>query len=65
MKTQVISEIVSEYMVKDVTVSDEEVEEYYNTNIDEYTTSPSATAEHILFVSENEDKDAADAEALA
>ena len=65
MKTQVIGEIVSEYMVKDVTVSDEEVEEYYNNNIDEYTTSPSATAEHILFVSENEDKDAADAEALA
>ena len=65
MKTQVISEIVSEYMVKDVTVSDEEVEEYYNNNIDEYTTSPSAETKHILFVSENEDKDAADAEALA
>ena len=65
MKTQVIGEIVSEYMVKDVTVSDEEVEEYYNNNIDEYTTSPSAETKHILFVSENEDKDAADAEALA
>ena len=44
MKTQVISEIVTEY---------------------NYTTKPSATANHILFKSDNEDKDAADAEALA
>ena len=65
MKTQVISEIVYDYMVKDVTVSDEEVQEYYDTNIEEYTISPSATAEHILFVSENEDEAAADAEAFA
>ena len=65
MKTQVISEIVTEYMTKDVTISDEEVEQYYNTNIANYTTKPSATANHILFKSNNEDKDAADAEALA
>ena len=65
MKTQVISEIVTEYMTKDVTISDEEVEQYYNTNIANYTTNPSATANHILFKSDNEDKDAADAEALA
>ena len=65
MKTQVISEIVTEYMTKDVTISDEEVEQYYNTNIANYTTKPSATANHILFKSDNEDKDAADAEALA
>ena len=65
MKTQVISEIVTEYMTKDVTISDQEVEEYYNTNIANYTTKPSATANHILFKSDNEDKDAADAEALA
>ena len=65
MKTQVISEIVTEYMTKDVTISDEEVEEYYNTNIANYTTKPSATANHILFKSNNEDKEAADAEALA
>ena len=65
MKTQVISEIVTEYMTKDVTISDEEVEQYYNTNIANYTTKPSATVNHILFKSNNEDKDAADAEALA
>ncbi|MCQ2969114.1 MAG: peptidylprolyl isomerase [Clostridium sp.] len=65
MKTQVISEIVSEDMVKDVTVSDEEVQEYYDNNTDKYTTKPSATTKHILFASKNEDKEAADAEALA
>ena len=57
MKTQVISEIVTEYMTKDVTISDEEVEKYYNTNIANYTTKPSATANHILFKSNNEDID--------
>lgn len=65
MKTQVISEIVYEYMVKDVAVTDEEVQKYYDDNIDKYTTSPSAKAQHLLFASQNEDKDAADAEALA
>ena len=67
MKTQVISEIVTEDIVKDVTVSDEEVQEYYDNNIDEFTTSPSATVQHILFASNNKDADeeTKKAEALA
>ena len=54
MKTQVISEIVTEYMTKDVTISDEEVEQYYNTNIANYTKNPGANAKHILFETEEE-----------
>ena len=47
---------VKEAMVKDVTVSDEEVEKYYNDNINKYTVKAGANAKHILF--ENEAQDA-------
>ena len=49
---------VKEAMVKDVTVSDEEVEKYYNDNIDKYTVKAGANAKHILFETEEEAQDA-------
>lgn len=49
---------VKEAMVKDATVSDEEVEQYYNDNIDKYTTKPGANAKHILFETEEEAQEA-------
>lgn len=49
---------VIDAITKDVTVSDEEVEKYYNDNIDKYTTKPGANAKHILFETEDEAKDA-------
>ncbi|MDU4884052.1 peptidylprolyl isomerase [uncultured Clostridium sp.] len=45
---------VKEAMTKDVTVTDEEVEQYYNDNIDKYTTKAGANAKHILFETEEE-----------
>ena len=49
---------VKEAMVKDVTVSDEEVEKYYNDNINKYTVPAGANAKHILFENEEEAQDA-------
>lgn len=49
---------VKEAMVKDVTVSDEEVEKYYNDNINKYTVKAGANAKHILFENEEEAQDA-------
>ena len=49
---------VKEAMVKDVTVSDEEIEQYYNDNIDKYTVKAGANAKHILFETEEEAQDA-------
>ena len=48
---------VKEAMIKDVTVSDEEIEQYYNDNIDKYTVKAGANAKHILFETEEEPKD--------
>ena len=45
-------------MIKDVTVSDEEIEQYYNDNIDKYTVKAGANAKHILFETEEEAQDA-------
>lgn len=45
---------VKEAIIKDVTVTDEEVEQYYNDNIDKYTVKAGANAKHILFKTEEE-----------
>lgn len=58
MENQVIRQIVIEDIIKDVTVSDEEIEKYYNENIEKYTTKPSASAKHILYDTEEEAKEA-------
>ena len=50
------TEKVKEAITKDVTVSDEEIETYYNENIDQYTNKAGANAKHILFETEDEAK---------
>ena len=60
LENMVKTDKVKEAMIKDVTVSDEEVEQYYNDNIDKYTTKPGANAKHILFKTEEEAKAAKD-----
>lgn len=54
LENMVKTEKVKEAMTKDVTVSDEEVEQYYNDNIDKYTAKPGANAKHVLFETEEE-----------
>ena len=54
LENMVKTDKVKEAMIKDVTVSDEEVEQYYNDNIDKYTTKAGANAKHILFETEEE-----------
>ena len=54
LENMVKTDKVKEAMIKDVTVSDEEVEQYYNDNIDKYTTKPGANAKHILYETEEE-----------
>ena len=58
VENMVKTEKVNEAMIKDITVSDEEVEQYYNDNIDEYTVKAGANAKHILFETEEEAQDA-------
>lgn len=58
LENMVKTDKVKEAMIKDVTVTDEEVEQYYNDNIDEYTTKAGANAKHILFETEEEAQDA-------
>lgn len=60
VENMVKTEKVKEAMIKDVTVSDEEVEQYYNDNIDEYTVKAGANAKHILFETEEEAQAAKD-----
>lgn len=60
LENMVKTEKVKEAIVKDVTVSDEEIESYYNENIDQYTTKAGANAKHILFETEEEAKAAKD-----
>lgn len=60
VENMVKTEKVKEAMIKDVTVSDEEVEQYYNDNIDDYTTKAGANAKHILFETEEEAQAAKD-----
>jgi foldase protein PrsA len=54
LENMVKTDKVKEAMTKDVTVTDEEVEQYYNDNIDEYTTKAGANAKHVLFETEEE-----------
>lgn len=58
LENMVKTDKVKEAMIKDVTVTDEEVEQYYNDNIDKYTTKAGANAKHILFETEEEAQDA-------
>lgn len=51
---------VTEAITKDVTVTDEEIETYYNENIADYTKNAGANAKHILFETEEEAKAAKD-----
>ena len=48
LENMVKTDKVKEAMIKDVTVSDEEVEQYYNDNIDKCTTKAGANAKHIF-----------------
>lgn len=54
LENMVKTDKIKEAMTKDVTVSDEEVEQYYNDNIADYTTKAGANAKHILFETEEE-----------
>lgn len=54
LENMVKTEKIKEAMTKDVAVSDEEVEQYYNDNIDKYTAKPGANAKHVLFETEEE-----------
>ena len=54
LENMVNTDKVKEAMPKDVTVTDEEVEQYYNDNIDKYTTKAGANAKHVLFETEEE-----------
>ena len=54
LENMVKTDKVKEAMTKDVTVTDEEVEQYYNDNIDKYTTKAGANAKHVLFETEEE-----------
>ena len=53
LKTQIITSAVQEDMVKDVTVTDDDVQTYYDENKDsKYTVGAGATASHILVADE-------------
>lgn len=54
LKEQVVLGMVVDAMVSDVEVTDEDVESYYNENIDEYTTKAGADVTHILFTVEKD-----------
>lgn len=56
VENMVKTQKVKEAIIKDITVSDEEVEKYYNDNIDKYKIKPGAKAKHILFETEDEAK---------
>ena len=52
---------IAEAMVADVTVSEEEIENYYNEHIDEYKINPGADVTHIVFT----DKETGESDAKA
>lgn len=57
VKNQVIQELVVEEITKDVTVSEGEIEDFYNENLETYfTQKPGAKAKHILFETEEDAK---------
>ena len=56
--TTVKTQSVMDKETEDITVTDEEVSEYYEKNIDSYTKKPGADSKHILFEKEDEAKEA-------
>ena len=48
LKDQVVLGMIVDAMIEDVEVTDEDIESYYNENIDEYTTKAGADVTHIL-----------------
>ncbi|MDO4535512.1 MAG: SurA N-terminal domain-containing protein [Clostridium perfringens] len=60
-KNSIISEILEENMTKDLTVSDEEVETYYNENKDSYLNYGSADVKELIFNTEEEANAASEA----
>lgn len=55
-----ISKIISQY-TEDVTVTDKEIEDYYNQNLATYSTAPGAQMAHVLLATEEEAKKAKEA----
>lgn len=56
LKDQIIIQKTTDNMFKDVTVTDEDIEKYYNDNKAQYTTKPGANISHILVKTEEEAK---------
>lgn len=56
LETMVKMTKVRDAVTADITVSDEEVKEYYDKNIAKYTKKPGANAKHILFEKEEDAK---------
>lgn len=56
LKDQIIIQKTTDNMFKDVTITDEDVEKYYNDNKTQYTTQPGANISHILVKTEEEAK---------
>lgn len=54
-KEQVVVGMLVDKIVEGVEVTDEEIQTYYNENIDTYTTKPGADVTHILFQTETDD----------
>lgn len=60
-RNSLISQALEEYMTKDLTVSDEEVEKYYNENKDSYLNYGSADVKELVFKTEEEANAASEA----
>lgn len=56
LKNQYIQQKVQEYIGKDLKVTDDEVNKYYEANKEQYTKDPGATIYHILVPTEDEAK---------
>ena len=56
LKNQIIKQKVAEYITKDVSVSDEDIQKYYDDNKAQFVKKPGATISHILFGKEDADK---------
>jgi len=55
LKQQVVLGMIVDSIISDVEVTDENIEEYYNENIDKYTTKAGADVTHILVRIEKDD----------
>ena len=56
-KTKLLVNKIVEAMVADVTVSDEEIQEYYNKNIDNFKVNAGADVKHIVFTDKETGKE--------